>query len=156
MAKRSNTQSTTTQDSSYFTRLGMEVEVQRLEEKAAQIRAWLGRLPARGPVRPATFVDGGVSPFRPSRRRRKGTMSAEARKRISEAQKARWAKQRGEQTTSAEAQAAPAAVAVKGKRRGRGVRKAAAKRGRRKMSAAGRRRISDPQKKRWAAKRKAA
>ena len=82
-------------------------------------------------------------------------MSAEARNRISDAQKARWAKQRGEQGASAEAQATAAgatAFAVQDKRRGRGVAKAAAKRGRRKMSAAARRRISNAQKKRWAAK----
>ena len=96
MAKRQSTS-----DSSYFTRLGMEVELQRLEERAAQLRAWLGKLPTRGPVRPATFVDGGVSPFRSSRRRLKRTMSAEARQRISEAQKARWAKQKGELATTA-------------------------------------------------------
>jgi hypothetical protein len=39
------------QDSFYFTHLGMEVELQRLEEKAAQIRAWLGRPLARSQER---------------------------------------------------------------------------------------------------------
>ena len=81
-------------------------------------------------------------------------MSAEARKRISDAQKARWAKQKGEAPST---EAAPAeAVGPKAKRGARGVRKSAAKRGRRKMSAAARKRISDAQKKRWAAKRKGA
>ena len=80
-------------------------------------------------------------------------MSAEARKRISDAQRARWAKQKGEAPPS-EAAPAHTPVAAKAKRGGRGVRRGAAKRGRRKMSAAARKRISDAQKKRWAAKRK--
>lgn len=151
MAKR---QSSQTSDSSYFTRLGMETELQRLEERAAQLRAWLGKLPSRAAaaVRKVAGADGASSPS--TRRRRRGKMSAEARKRISDAQKARWAKQKGEAPIS---EAAPAdAVAAKAKRGGRGVRRGAAKRGRRQMSAAARKRISDAQKKRWAAKRKAA
>jgi len=76
------------QDSSYFTRLGMEVELQRLEEKAAHIRAWLERTPARGPGRPAASADGASSPTHSTRRSRKRKMSADARRRISEAQKA--------------------------------------------------------------------
>ena len=83
-------------------------------------------------------------------------MSAAARKRISDAQKARWAKQRGEAPGAEAAPAEATAGAAKVKRGGRGVRKGAAKRGRRKMSAAARKRISDAQKKRWAAKRKTA
>ena len=84
------------------------------------------------------------------------TMSPEARKRISDAQKARWAKQRGEaKATVASSTSAPPAAA-KGrrtaKRRGQGT----AKRGPRKMSAAARKRISQAQKKRWAATKRAA
>ena len=84
------------------------------------------------------------------------TMSPEARKRISDAQKARWAKQRGEgkaTETSAVTERAPAAMGRRAaKRRGHG----AAKRSPRNMSAAARKRISQAQKKRWAAKRKSA
>ena len=151
MAKR---QSSQTSDSSYFTRLGMETELQRLEERAAQLRAWLGKLPAQAAaaVRRVVGADAASSPSTSRRRRRK--MSAEARRRISDAQKARWAKQRGEAPST---EAAPAkAAAVAAKRGGRGVRKGAAKRGRRNMSAAARKRISDAQKKQWAAKRKTA
>jgi hypothetical protein len=83
-------------------------------------------------------------------------MSAEARKRISDAQKARWAKQKGEAPRTEAAPVEATAVAGKAKRGPRGVKTGAAKRGRRKMSAAARKRISDAQKKRWAAKRKAA
>jgi hypothetical protein len=83
-------------------------------------------------------------------------MSAEARRRISEAQKARWAKQKGEAPSTEAARAEATAVVAKAKRGGRGVRKGAAKRARREMSSAARKRISDAQKKRWAAKRKVA
>jgi hypothetical protein len=81
-------------------------------------------------------------------------MSAEARKRISDAQKARWAKQKGEAPSTEAARAE--AVVAKAKRGRRGVRKGAPKRARREMSSAARKRISDAQKKRWAAKRKVA
>jgi hypothetical protein len=114
-------------DSSYFTRLGMEVELRNLEEKAAQIRAWLGRTLARGPGRPPAPTDGASSHVPAGRRRRKRTMSADARRRISEAQKARWAKQRGQQAPAPdEAPAGTAVAAAKAKRGRRG----SAKRGR--------------------------
>ena len=84
------------------------------------------------------------------------TMSSEARKRISDAQKARWAKQRGETKTSETPSTSATSPARKGrqdaKRRGQG----AAKQGPRKVSATARRRMSQAQKKRWAAKRKTA
>ena len=150
MAKR---QSSRASDSSYFTRLGMEVELQRLEERAAQLRAWLGKLPARAAaaVRRVAGTDGASSPS--TRRRRKRTMSVEARKRISEAQKARWAKQRGTtETTTSSASGSSAAGSRSAKRTERG----AAKRGRRKMSVAARKRISDAQKARWAKQKRAA
>ena len=83
-------------------------------------------------------------------------MSAEARQRISDAQKARWAKQKGEAPSTEAAPAEATAVVAKTKRGGRGARKGAAKRARREMSSAARKRISDAQKKRWAAKRKVA
>src|SRR6188508_2453960 len=99
MAKRQSSQRS---DSSYFTRLGMETELQRLEERAAQLRAWLGKLPSRAAaaVRRVAGADGD-SPS--TRRRRRRKMSAEARKRISDAQKARWAKQKGEAPGTASA-----------------------------------------------------
>jgi hypothetical protein len=84
------------------------------------------------------------------------TMSPEARKRISDAQKARWAKQRGETNTAETSSAGGPPAAAKGRRTAKRSVKGAAKRGPRKMSAAARKRISQAQKKRWAAKRKAA
>jgi hypothetical protein len=65
---------------------------------------------------------------------KKRHMSASARARIAAAQKARWAKQKG--------QAAPPAAKKKSGRKG--------------MSAASRKRISEMMKKRWAARKKAA
>lgn len=126
MAKRTVTASSATQDSSYFTRLGMEVELRNLEEKAAQIRKWLGQPAKRGPGRPPASADGASPTSATTRRRKKRTMSADARRRISEAQKARWAKQRGE-AASALTGASAAASAPKAKRRRRGRRRKATK-----------------------------
>jgi hypothetical protein len=152
MAKR---QSSEAADPSYLAHLGMEVELQRLEERAAQLRAWLGKLPSRAAAAVRKVAGSAEASSPATRRRRKRTMSAEARRRISEAQKARWAKQKGEAPTPEATPAEATAVVAKAKRGGRGVRKGAAKRGRSRMSAAARR-ISAPQKKRWAAKRKVA
>ncbi len=82
-------------------------------------------------------------------------MSPEARRRISDAQKARWAAQRSgvKATDASESSEAPSAAT---KRRGAvKARTRAAKRGPRKVSPAARKRMSQAQKKRWAAKRKA-
>jgi adenine-specific DNA methylase len=85
------------------------------------------------------------------------TMSPEARKRISDAQKARWAAQRsGAKAASAsQSSEAPSAATRKGRRSPAKARTRASNRGPRKMSAAARKRISQAQKKRWAAKRAA-
>ena len=84
------------------------------------------------------------------------TMSTEARKRISDAQKARWAKQRGEGNAADAPSAAERSPAAQGRRAAKRRGQGAAKRGPRKVSAAARKRMSQAQKKRWAAKRKAA
>jgi hypothetical protein len=81
------------------------------------------------------------------------TMSPEARKRISDAQKARWAKQRGEAKATETSSAGESTGAAKGRRGAKRSRQRAAKHGPRKMSAAARKRMSAAQKKRWAAKR---
>ena len=94
-----------------------------------------------------------AKPTRGTAKRGPRTMSSEARKRISDAQKARWAKQRGEAKGAEKSSGGAVSPAVKGrratKRRGRG----AGKRGPRKVSSAARKRMSEAQKKRWAAKR---
>ena len=80
------------------------------------------------------------------------TMSPEARKRISAAQKARWAKQRGEAKVAEKPSATAPAAAAKGRRAAKRGGQSAAKRDRRKVSAAARKRMSQGQKKRWGAK----
>ena len=68
-----------------------------------------------------------------------------------------WAARRaGTDTTVAPAVGANGTPTAKGTRTAKGAKASTAKRGPRKMSAAARKRISQAQKKRWAAKRKAA
>ena len=92
VAKRQN-------DLRRYALIGAGQELARLE---LQLQNILGQFPelrkgrsavAKG-SRQATPAAGAGSGLRTKRRRRR-TMSAEARKRISEAQKARWAKQKG-------------------------------------------------------------
>jgi hypothetical protein len=73
---------------------------------------------------------------RPRKARRKGGMTPEGRRRLSEALKARWAAKKA-------GSSAPAAAPAKAKRKGG-------------MTPEGRRRLSEALKKRWAAKRAAA
>jgi hypothetical protein len=64
-----------------------------LTSQAAQLRAKLtGNAPGRGPAAVASFDEPGAAA--PGRRRRRRRMSAEARKRISEMMKKRWAERR--------------------------------------------------------------
>lgn len=120
MAKRTATRSAAA-DSSYFTRLGMEVELQRLEEKAAQIRAWLANTPAAARAAVKRLTGSGLDSTPSRGRKRKRTMSAEARKRISDAQKARWAKQKGEPAATPSAGASTTTTATTKAPRGRGA-----------------------------------
>ena len=72
---------------------------QRLTEIANEQRAIFAAFPElrnRGRSGGAASVTNGESAT-PRRKRRRFTMSAEARRRISDAQKARWAKQRASQ-----------------------------------------------------------
>jgi hypothetical protein len=92
-----------------------------------------------------------------SAKRGPNTMSPEARKRISDAQKARWAAQRsGAKATSASESSETPSAAPRKRRGAVRARTRAVKRGSRTMSAAARKRISQVQKKRWATTRKAA
>jgi len=68
---------------------GLELQRQRLEQQIEEIRQRLSGSPARRPAKATA-----------KRARRKRTLSPEARKRISEAQKKRWAeyhKKKGKQ-----------------------------------------------------------
>jgi len=118
---------------------------QRLLEIANEAEAIHRTFPELRGRRNGTHTAGANGTTSPAlgRGRRGGrrTMSADARRRISEAQKARWAKQKGEAPAETTTKVAPPEKAAKrGRRRG----------GARKMSAAARKRISDAQKKRWA------
>ncbi|HEY7389929.1 MAG TPA: hypothetical protein VH640_15540 [Bryobacteraceae bacterium] len=97
---------------------GFEAQKRRLDEQIRELRAMLPR-------------DGASTsaPTRGPRKRRR--MSAEARRRIAEAQRKRWAAIRGESGTAPMKQQKP----------------------RRKLSAAGRKRIIEANRKRWAATR---
>lgn len=112
---------------------------QRLVEISEETQAIYRNFPE---LRRGLKADGVAVGQRPDRPRRRRQLSAAARKRISEAVKARWARQKG--VASAEETAKSENVKIigeKGARRHRGPRK---------MSAAARRRISEAQKARWA------
>ena len=81
--------------------LGAEQRLLTLAEEAEQIYRAFPELrkrgSGRGPARSASRADAQApAPQGRKGRRRRRKMSAEARKRISDAQKARWARQRGE------------------------------------------------------------
>lgn len=97
---------------------GYESQKARIDQKIAELRSMLDG----GPAATATISEA------PTRKRKK--FSAAARRKMALAQKARWAKIRGESEPPAPAKAEPA----KPKRR---------------LSAAGRRAISEASKKRW-------
>lgn len=74
-------------------RIGAEVRIKELEAEIAAIRrAFPAAAPTRG--RPARNGNGGNDSAEPDAPKRRRKMSAAARKAISAAQKARWAKQR--------------------------------------------------------------
>lgn len=99
---------------------GLEIEKRRLEESIAEVRAMLGG---------RRSADGGAAEVKHHR-------SAAARRKMAQAQKARWARERGKA-------AKPAAKKAPVKKKVR-------------LSAAGRAAIVDALKKRWAAKKAAA
>jgi len=69
---------------------GLEAQKQRIEDHLRQVRSLLGiGAPRRG--RPPKSAEAATVTEQPTKRRRKRTMSAEARARISAAQKKRWA-----------------------------------------------------------------
>ena len=80
-------------------------------------------------------------------------MSAAQRKAVGARMKKYWAARRAGSETTAAPNGTPKA---KGTRAAKGAKRGTAKRGPRKVSAAARKRMSQAQKKRWAAKRKAA
>lgn len=120
---------------------GLEREIASTRERLANLTAQATALRAKIPAgsRPASEIASvGVIGEATKGTGRRRTMSADARRRISEMMTKRWAERRANSGTDAKP--------------------AARKRGRKKrvMSAEARKRISDAQKKRWAAQRKAA
>jgi len=110
--------------------MGLELQRQRIEQQIAQVRAMLGK---RGPGRPpasASQQEGSTTALAAPRKRSK--FSAEARARMAEAQRRRWAEKRGEQGS------APRKTATK----------------KRHLSPEGRKRIAEAARKRWAAIKK--
>lgn len=105
---------------------GFEAQKRRLDEQIRELRAML---PSNG-ARAGASV-GTAAPSRGPRKRRR--MSADARRRIAEAQRKRWAAIRNQSGTTAPM-----------KQRSRAKRK---------LSAAGRKRIIEANRKRWAATR---
>ena len=121
-------------DTARYALSGIEAAIEKLQHQAAELRSIVGasaaaakavvggagRAGGKGDHVPFPSDEGDSTP--PHGRNR--TMSADARRRISEAQKARWAKQKGEQTSeSAQKSAAAPRAARSSKQRGAGKKK---------------------------------
>jgi hypothetical protein len=134
--------------------LGAQARLQQLADETADVYRQFPQL-RTGRGRQVDGADS-TSPS-PAPQRKRSRMSAANRKAVSERMRKYWAERRAQNADGAEpaASTGTAKRAAKGGRARKAV-KAAAKRGRRKMSAAARKRISQAQKARWAAKRKAA
>ena len=155
MAKRTSYQPVV-RDSAYYERIGLQVELERLQKQADELRAQLQRYPARILQRAQVSSEGrqaGETPARLPADKPTGErmMSAAARKRISDAQKARWAKHRA--TGGGQSPAPGATEGDRGATRRGG---AAKRRGAQKriLSAEARKKIADAQRRRWALRRK--
>ena len=133
---------------------GAEQRLQEIVAEAAAIHRAFPELRNRGQRGAATAT---VVTAAKARRRGRANMSAAQRKAVSERMRKYWAARREGAGGATSAGAATSAGSAKAKaaRPARPARTAAAKRtrGPRKMSAAARKRISDAQKKRWAARR---
>jgi hypothetical protein len=132
--------------------LGAQARLQQIAEETANIylafpQLRRGRQDQNGAA--ATTAPGESES--PAVKRRRGRMSAAQRKAVGERMKKYWAARRAQKGAAADgAKTAQGRKAVGGSRKNAGSHRP------RKMSAAARKRISDAQKKRWAAQRKAA
>lgn len=112
-----------------------------LTDVVSELDKQIGRLQEARRILTGGVEGGGLQSTATTKRRGPRRMSAAARRRISEAQRARWAKVKGGQEKSG---ATPTLIdAKRGKQKGT-------------VSAEGRARIAAAQKKRWAKMRKAA
>jgi len=129
--------------------LGAEARLLELGKEADSIYQAFPELRRRGtrslPEAPSTAATRG------GRRKRGRTMSDAQREEVSARMKRYWAQRRGATAQGAESSAAEGKAAGRASKRGR----KSGTRGRRKMSAAARKRISDAQKARWAKRKKA-
>jgi hypothetical protein len=108
--------------------------IKKLEQQRTGIERALAALrEIEGPAAAAPATVAAPGPGRPRKGRRKGGMTPEGRRRLSEALKARWAAKKAGSSVSASAP-------TKAKRKGG-------------MTPEGRKRLSEALKKRWAAKR---
>lgn len=117
---------------------------QRLQEIAAEAAAIYQAFPELRDRTPRTTAPAAAAPA--AKRGRRGNMSPAQRRAVSERMRKYWAARRESAGGAASAGGTKAAA-------GRPARAAKKTRGPRKMSAAARKRISDAQKKRWAARR---
>lgn len=118
----------------------LEVALAALENRRAELDALIGSVKRQlGTATKTEVMSAAESSARQAapRKGRKRVMSAQARARIAEAQRQRWAASRKETANSAPAKTKPAAR-------------------KRTMSPEARKRIAEAQKKRWAAARKSA
>jgi hypothetical protein len=134
--------------------LGAQARLQQLAEETAAI---LRQFPQLRDERVSRRAEADSTSASPVRRRKRGGMTAANRQAVSERMRKYWAERRAQKANGLESAAsAGAQKRAAGGARSRKPEKATAKRGARTMSAAARKRISQAQKARWAAKRKAA
>jgi hypothetical protein len=129
----------------------LEVALAALENQKAELEAMIESARRQLGARPVQ-KDEGAPAAQPAARRKKGrkrTMSAEARARIAEAQRKRWAASKKGSAPAEKTSAAPAAKAA-------APAPASKRGGKRVMSPEARKRIAEAQRKRWAATKKAA
>jgi hypothetical protein len=135
--------------------LGAEARLQQLAAETADIYRQFPQLRTGRPRQ----VDGAdsTSSSSPGRGRKRRGMSAANRQAVSERMRKYWAERRAQKANGGES-AASTGTSKRVPKSGRSQKAARtrAKRGTRKMSAAARKRISQAQKARWAAKRKGA
>jgi hypothetical protein len=134
--------------------LGAEARLVELGKEAAGIYLAFPELRKQGGARSLSRVPAATA-ARTGQRKRGRTMSAAQREEVRQRMKRYWAQRRNASTASQGGEAAGSAEGTPAAGRTSKAGRKAGTRGRRKMSAAARKRISDAQKARWAKKKKA-
>ena len=131
--------------------LGAEARLMQIDKEAASIYQAFPELRKQDGARTAqSRAEDGAAPA--SRGRRRGRMSAAQREAVRERMRRYWAQRKGASAGTDGAAAGSEAAAAGSSARAKTAR---GSRGPRKMSAAGRKRISDAQKARWAKRKRA-